>query len=91
MHCRWPCRAEAKQDARRKYDGPNKRRKWEYQCETCKCWFPDKEVEVHHRVPCGTLTCPGDLSDFVTKLFCEKDGYKVCCKPCHKKEHEDEP
>ena len=58
--------------------------KWEHQCEECKEWYPRKEIEVDHIVPCGTLKTFNDLSAFCEKLFCEKDGLKILCKPCHK-------
>lgn len=45
-----------------------------------------KEVEVDHIVPCGTLKCVEDLPGFVTRLFCEADGFQVLCKAnCHSK------
>jgi hypothetical protein len=70
-------------NARRKYNGPNKRRKWEYICSECAKWKPAKEIEVDHIVPCGTLKTFEDLSGFAERLFCESDGLRVLCKACH--------
>ena len=82
---KWKPRSEAKNAARRDYTGENKRRKYEYQCATCEEWFAGKDVQVDHIVPCGTLSAFDDLPDFVEKLFCEKDGFRTLCKPCHQK------
>ena len=49
-----------------------------------------KETNVHHRTPCGSLTCFADLPGFVERLFCEADKLEVICKACHKKEHHPE-
>lgn len=80
---RWPPRAEAKIAARRIYIGDNPRQKWEYQCNHCKDWFADKEVELNHKVECGSLKDFDDLPGFVERMFCGVDGYEVVCKPCH--------
>ena len=81
---RWPPRNSAKMKARRKYEGSNKRQKFEYQCSECKNWFPDKEVEMDHIVEVGSLKDFQDLPGFVERLFCEESGWRVCCKRCHK-------
>ncbi len=73
----------AKLRARRKYKGTNKRQQYEYQCAICKNWFAEKEIEVDHIKPVGTLKCKNDLPDFVENLFCEADNYQVLCKQCH--------
>lgn len=79
----WKPISECKRLSRRRYSGPNKRQKWEYQCNECKNWFNDKQVAVDHIVPCGTLKSAEDLPGFVTKLFCEIDGLQVLCDTCH--------
>ncbi len=60
------------------------RSKWEYQCANCGNWFLRKEIDIDHINPCGTLKSFEDLSEFAKKLFVEKDGLQVLCKPCHK-------
>ena len=44
----WKPILKAKLLARRKYEGPNKRQKFEYQCNECKGWFKDSEIAVDH-------------------------------------------
>lgn len=80
----WRPITEAKKAARREYKGENKRRKWEYQCNHCKQYFSDKEIQVDHIKEAGSLRCAEDLPNFVETLFCEKDNLQVLCKKCHK-------
>jgi hypothetical protein len=82
---RYPVRYHAMANASRKYKGTDKRRKQEYQCAKCKGWYMGKEVEVDHIIPCGSLKSYADLPGFVERLFCEIDGVRVVCKPCHLK------
>ena len=79
----WKPISTAKANARRPYKGPLKRQKYEYQCNHCKKWFPEKHVNVDHIVPAGTLTCAADLPGFVERLFCEVEGLQVLCSDCH--------
>ena len=80
----WKPIAEAKKLARRAYKGINKRQKWEYQCNHCKNWFGDKEIDVDHILEAGSLKDYNDLPGFVERLFCEVEGFQVLCKECHK-------
>jgi 5-methylcytosine-specific restriction endonuclease McrA len=86
----WKPIAEAKAKAKRKYKGPNKRQKFEYLCNVCKEWFADKEINVDHIIPAGTLRCAQDLPGFVERLFCEVDNLQVLCNVCHNKKTQDE-
>ena len=86
----WKPIGEAKQAAKRAYKGRGNQRKWEYQCAECLNWFPDKEVNVDHRIPAGTLRCADDLPGFVERLFCEVDNLQVLCSTCHNKKTQDE-
>ena len=79
----WKPITECKLKARRPYKGVNRRQKFEYQCNTCKKWFPDKEINVDHIVGAGSLNCSADLSGFVDRLFCEQDNLQVLCETCH--------
>ncbi|HEY9485745.1 MAG TPA: HNH endonuclease signature motif containing protein [Nitrososphaeraceae archaeon] len=79
----WNPIQKVKQSNRRKSQSSNKRLKFEYLCAICKNWFPDKEVNVDHIIPAGSLTCSADLPSFVERLFCEEDGLRVLCKKCH--------
>ena len=75
---------EAKQRARRKYSGTIGRQRWEYQCARCKKWFKDKDTQIDHVVPCGSLRRMEDIAPFVERMTCEDvNGYQVMCKPCH--------
>lgn len=80
----WKPISVCKIKARRPYKGPNKRLKFEYQCNVCNKWFPEKKVNVDHIVPAGSLNCAEDLPGFVSRLFCEVEGLQVLCESCHK-------
>ena len=89
MSRRWPPLVRhAPQRARRKYTGPNKRQKWEYQCSACEQWHKGTEIHVDHIVPCGSLRSIEDVSQFVDRLFCEPEGLRVLCTRCHEARHE---
>lgn len=82
----WKPRTECLKDARRPSQSTNKRIKWEFQCNRCKQWFPQKSVEVHHQEEAGSLTCANDLPLFVERLFTET-GWECICIECHKDHH----
>jgi 5-methylcytosine-specific restriction endonuclease McrA len=86
----WKPITECKQKSRRPYTGPNKRLKFEYQCNECKGWYPEKQINVDHIIPAGTLTCSSDLAGFIERLFCEVDNLQVLCSVCHNKKTTDE-
>ena len=79
----WKPVSECKQAVRRVYKGPNKRQKYEYQCNHCKKWYAEKNINVDHIIPAGTLTCANDLPGFVERLFCEVDNLQILCTHCH--------
>jgi hypothetical protein len=79
----WKPISIVKNKARRKYNGPNKRQKFEYQCNQCKNWFPDKRTTVDHIIPAGSLRCFADLPGFVERLFVEVPGLQLLCDTCH--------
>lgn len=81
---KWPPIQAAKKAARREYSGPNKRQKWEYQCNMCFGWFMGKDTQVDHITPAGSLKSFDDLPGFVSRLFCEMEGLQVLCTACHK-------
>jgi hypothetical protein len=72
-------------NARRNYRGTNKRQKYEYQCRKCRQWFPEKDINVDHILPAGSLNCAQDLPQFVERLFCEQDNLQCLCLSCHDK------
>lgn len=79
----WKPVSECKQKAKRVYKGSNKRQKFEYQCNHCKNWHAEKNINVDHIIPAGTLTCANDLPGFVERLFCEVDNMQCLCTECH--------
>jgi 5-methylcytosine-specific restriction endonuclease McrA len=81
----WKPITECKMKARRAYKGPLKRQKFEYQCNYCKNWFPEKKINVDHIIGAGSLNCSADLPGFVDRLFCEQDNLQVLCTECHDK------
>lgn len=79
----WKPITQCKLNAKRTYKGPNKRQKFEYQCNSCKKWFAEKNINVDHVLPAGSLNCANDLPGFVERLFCETDNLQVLCSGCH--------
>ena len=79
----WKPITQCKMKARRSYEGPNKRQRFEYQCAQCLNFFPEKKINVDHIIPAGTLRCADDLPGFVERLFCEEDNLQVLCEDCH--------
>ena len=79
----WKPITQCKLEAKRTYTGPLKRQKFEYQCNHCKGWFPEKKINVDHIIPAGSLNCAEDLGPFVERLFCEVDNLQVLCETCH--------
>lgn len=86
----WKPKDAAKLLVRRKYSGKNKRQKWEFLCAHCDKWYMDKETEVDHIIPAGSLKSSIDLPGFVERLFCEVEGFQVLCKVCHLKKTQEE-
>ena len=81
----WKPITECKLKARRLYKGPNKRQKYEYQCNSCNKWWIEKKINVEHITPAGSLSSSKDLPGFVERLFCEVDNLQVLCEACHNK------
>ena len=78
---RYPVKHIVKSNNRKTVEG--KRHRYEYYCTSCKNWFMDKEVQVDHIRPAGSLKSLKDLESFVGTLFCEEDNLQILCKPCH--------
>jgi len=77
----WPPRFDAIKESRRAVVG--KRHKWEIKCAVCKKWHMQKNVQVDHIEPVGTLKSYDHLADFVRKLFVSSDKLRTVCKECH--------
>ena len=71
--------------ARRPYRGPNRRQKWEVQCNACEKWFPMARMCRDHIVPAGSLKRPEDLAGFLERLTPEDPAaFQMLCDGCHK-------
>ena len=79
----WKPITQCKLNAKRAYTGPLKRQKFEYQCNECRGWFPEKNINVDHKIPAGSLNSGDDLKGFVERLFCEVDNLQCLCLNCH--------
>lgn len=70
--------------ARRNSQSSNKRLKFEYCCAHCGNWFPRKDVQIDHIIPCGTLRSLEDIAEVIIKMTPETpDSFQVLCKPDH--------
>lgn len=83
----WKPISQVRKEAQVAYKGPNKRRKYSYICSSCSKEYPSTEINVHHKIECGSLKTFDDLPGFVERLFTEKENLAVLCKNCHDKEH----
>ena len=81
---RWPPKYAVMAAAKRVYTGDNKRQKFEYLCSECNEYHPQKETEVDHCVPCGSLRSYEDIGSFVERLFVGEDKLRLVCKTCHR-------
>lgn len=84
----WKPLIAAKLAARRPHTKTHSRdrQKWDYQCASCREWFPDKQVDVDHIVPCGRLLSWEDVVPFLQRLIPEDPAaFQVLCDECHQK------
>lgn len=85
-----PKRFQCLRDSRRPYVGENKRQRFEHQCNICKEWFKQSDVQVDHIIPAGsflelTAEC---LGGFALRLF--NGELQIACSDCHKKKTKEE-
>lgn len=83
MSMKWPPINQALNAARRPSQSKNKLLRWEYFCCECKKWYPRKEVQAEHIIPCGSLSSFEDIGGFIQRMLVEKEGISVKCKACH--------
>jgi hypothetical protein len=81
----WKPIRQCKLNSRRPYKGINKQQKYEYQCNECKNWYAEKNINVDHICPAGSLNSAQDLPGFVERLFVEIEGLQILCTICHNK------
>lgn len=79
----WKPKMDCLNDGRRKYEGDNKRLKWEYLCDSCGEYYPQKYIQIDHIVPCGGLNCAEKVAEWIERAFVEREGYQRLCKDCH--------
>lgn len=79
----WIPVSETRNRNRRPYTGKDKRKKWEYQCESCKEWVDGSKTEVDHIQQIGVCSSFEDLPRVAKELFCEADKLQLLCKSCH--------
>ena len=80
---RWAPIYQCLNAAKRPSKNPNKRLKWEAQCNECQGWFPLAKITIDHIEPAGSLRCFEDLAGFAKRLFCEREGLQALCLDCH--------
>jgi hypothetical protein len=80
-----PAIRECKLRARRAYTaGVNPRQKFEYACALCHEYFPEKETQVDHVEPAGSLQSFDDVGPFARRLlFPPQSGLRCLCLACH--------
>lgn len=82
----WKPMLIAKAAVRRPYVGPNKRQKFELQCNHCKNWFIEKQTQIDHVIPTGSLLCWEDVTPFLQRLLPEDPkAFQILCLECHTK------
>lgn len=80
---RWPGRGKA---AKRSHKGRN-----EWECETCKGLFPQKETVMDHVIP---VVDPAKgfsgFDEYIDRMFCDESNFSRKCKACHAIKTEEE-
>ena len=89
---RWPPRYTTLNDAfvEVKTNEKTGRKAKHFECAACKGHFPQKDVQVNHKESVVPLTGFISWDDIIERMFCEKEGLEVLCKPCHKIETDKE-
>ena len=59
------------------------RQKMVYVCACCNDNFFRDEIQCDHIQPVVPVTGFVSYDDTIKRMFCEKEGYQVLCKPCH--------
>lgn len=85
---RHPAKMEYIKKHRKRIPNPNPKGKfkevWGFTCELCGNDFPQKDGQIDHKVPAGSLKDTDDIQGFVERLLyvCE-DTLQYVCKDCH--------
>lgn len=59
------------------------RQKMVYLCAHCNDNFFREEVQADHVEPVIPVTGFVSFDDSIKRMFCEKEGFQILCKPCH--------
>lgn len=54
-----------------------------YKCAVCANIFHRKEIQLDHKIPVVGLEGFAGFDDYISRLFCEEDGFQVICETCH--------
>jgi cytochrome c5 len=58
--------------------------RYEHQCNSCRKWVPQKDIDIDHIVPAGSLNSYEDLPGFAERLLPNSaEAYQKLCKKCH--------
>jgi hypothetical protein len=52
-----------------------------YQCNKCKDWFREEEIEIDHIEEVGSFT--GDWNEYVNRMYCSLENLQKMCIKCH--------
>lgn len=66
-----------------KYKNGKIKFKKKIQCQSCKEWFDQKNIEVDHIEEVGSFR--GDWNEYITRLFCGQENLQPLCIKCHSK------
>ncbi len=84
---RWPPKFAAIANAKRgkKVNPATGRIAEHYECAACKGEFPATAIQVDHIHPVIDPSIGFTIwDDVIKRMFCEKEGFQIVCKPCHK-------
>ena len=83
---RWPPRYETLNGAfvERKVNVKTGKLAKHFKCAKCGEDFPQKDVEVNHINPVVPVEGFDSWDSVIERMFCEKEGLELLCKPCHK-------
>lgn len=83
---RWPPKYKTLSDALvgKKINEKTGRMANHFKCNSCNKEFPQKDVEVNHKLPVVPVEGFTTWDVVIERMFCEKEGLEVLCKPCHK-------
>lgn len=71
----WPPRSEAMKRARVA--------RGVYECAQCHEHFGNKEIKVDHIHPVVPFEGFTTWDDYISRMFCDADGFQIVCTNCH--------